>query len=240
MGSTSNSFSLLLVLILAVSSLIMFESASAQSATKPNVPEFTLKYVDLGTYDVPPSTSPSTNPFTGETTNITISGYHVDNRRIELTIKNQPFTSYESNGQIINFFFNVRFKGYYVQNWTNLYFTEDYIVENYSSAYTKLSYSLGRIFGELNPKGQVDFQVEAFIGSIHRDASTFWAPWVFDGESSGWSNTQTITISETSASASPIPTPTPTVPEFPLVSVIFLLAVASIALVYIKRRKEKP
>ena len=167
------------MVILSISSLILVESASAQSATKPNVPEFTLKYVDLGTYDVPPSTSPSTNPYTGETTNITISGYHVDNRTIELTIKNQPFTSYESNGQIINFFFNVRFKGYYVQNWTNLYYTEDYIVENYSSAYTKLSYSLGRIFGELNPKGQVDFQVEAIIGSVHRNGRRILGPMGF-------------------------------------------------------------
>jgi hypothetical protein len=40
--------------------------------------------------------------------------------------------------------------------------------------------------------------------------------------------------------ASPSASATPSIPEFPLVSAIFLLAVASIALVYFRRRKEKP
>jgi hypothetical protein len=238
LARVGKSLALAIILLLVASSLILVESASAQSETKPTVPEFTLKYVDLGTYDVPPSISPSINPYTGETTNTTINGYQLVNRTIELTIKNQPFTSYQSNGQIINLFFNVRFKGHYAQNWTNMYYTEDYIVENYSSDHTKLSYSLGQIsMDELNPKGQVDFQVQAFIGSIHRDASTFWAPWVFDGESSGWSNTQTITIPETSASASPNPTPTPTVPEFSWYIILPLLASILAVALFLKHRQ---
>jgi len=73
--------------------------------------------------------------------------------------------------------------------------------------------------------GQVDFQVEAFIG--HN--STYWyiqhplfptygglyEPAIAYDSSSGWSSTQTITIGENSTSSSPTPnsTSTPTVPE---------------------------
>ena len=61
MSGTSKGFSLPLVVILAVSSLIMVESAFAQSIPKPSVPEFTLKYVDnshnvLPIYGVDPYT----------------------------------------------------------------------------------------------------------------------------------------------------------------------------------------
>ena len=46
------------------------------------------------------------------------------------------------------------------------------------------------------------------IGYVHRDASQAFAPWVFTGEKSGWSNTQTLTIGEIET-ASPEPTFTP-------------------------------
>ena len=81
---------LLVVLILTVSSLIMAKPACA-STPKPSVPEFTLKYVDHS-YDVPPTYS--TDPYTGKTV-MTQAGYHVENKSIEVTIKNQPFTNYK-------------------------------------------------------------------------------------------------------------------------------------------------
>lgn len=46
MERISKSFASLLVVTLAVSSLIMIESASAQSIPTPSVPEFTLEIVD--------------------------------------------------------------------------------------------------------------------------------------------------------------------------------------------------
>jgi hypothetical protein len=237
MKQMSKGLSLLVAFILIVSGLIIVESTSAQSIYKPSTPEFTLGYAD-NSYDVPPSTSTSTNPYTGQKTNTTIPGYHVDNKTIELTIKNQPFTSYESNGQIINFYFNVRSKGHFAQNWTTLYSPDNgYVTEDPTSGYTKISYILGEDFPfasgyDLNQGGQVDFQVEALIGFVARDASTFWAPWGFNGETSSWSNTQTLKIPETSPSPSSNPTltPTPTVPEFttaiilPLFGVVALIA----------------
>jgi hypothetical protein len=71
-----------------------------------------------------------------------------------------------------------------------------------------------------------------------------FASWVFSGESSGWSNTQTVTIpaTSTSTSPSPNPTPTPTVPELLLWIIPFLLTIlVTVAglLVYNKKHNIK-
>jgi hypothetical protein len=51
MGKT---FALSLILLLALSNLMMAESASAQSIPKPSVPEFTIRYRDYS-YSIPPT-----------------------------------------------------------------------------------------------------------------------------------------------------------------------------------------
>jgi hypothetical protein len=192
-----------------LSSLVMVGSVFAQSIPTPSVPEFSLRFVDAS-YDVP--TTYTIDDYTGQ--NITHPGYHVENRTIEVRIKNQPFTSYESNGQIINCYLNVRIKGSYAENWTTIYGPGLGYLTQSKSDYTQVSYSLDEyeypFWDNLNEGGTVDFQVEALIGSVHRDASIPWAPWVFEGEVSGWSNTQTITIE----SQTPTP-PEPTTPTSP-------------------------
>ena len=99
----------------------MTKPASAQSIPKPSVPEFTVKFVDYS-YDVPTTTS--IDPYTGKT--VTNQSYHVENRTIQLEIKNQPFNSYIANGQNISFYFNVREKGHYEENWTTIYSVDNY------------------------------------------------------------------------------------------------------------------
>jgi hypothetical protein len=217
MSGTSKRLALLLVFFMVTSSLtiLQVQPADGQSIYKPSVPEFTVRFVN-SSYEVP--TRYSTDQFTGEV--ITRPGYTVDNSSLEIVIKNQQqFSSYESNGQIINFYYNVRTKGHYGQNWTNAYFLSDGLPTQSASDYTILSfprYSDG--FGTCGagfvaPYGQVDIQVEALIGSIHRDASIFWAPYVFDGQESGWSNTQTITLDEAAPPSAPSqPTATPQSP----------------------------
>jgi len=69
MGRIKKGISLLLVVILAVSSLMLIESASAQSIPTPSVPEFNVTLISS------PPESQSVN------------------RTIELSIKNQPFVS---------------------------------------------------------------------------------------------------------------------------------------------------
>lgn len=219
---------LLLITVLAVSSLIVVSSAFAQSITKPSIPEFTLKYVD-NSYDVPPTTTTTTDPYTNKTTTTTIPGYHVKNFTIEVTITNQPFPSH-INGNATNLYYNVCTKGNFEDNWDNPYpsslnsasssgvLSGDYSVSlptQSSSEYTVLSLSANSY-----PTGSVvDFQVEAILGYEYSYDQYFYnqQPHVipivvntFVYQASGWSNTQTLNISESQTpNSSPTPTSTP-------------------------------
>jgi len=79
---------------------------TAQASTDVDgVPEFTLRYVD-NSYDVPPKTTTSTDPYTNEITTTTIPGYHVENRTVEAVIKNNVGASY----------YNFRIKDIFLRN----------------------------------------------------------------------------------------------------------------------------
>jgi len=206
---------LLIIAILALSSLIMVESAFAQSITKPSVPEFTVKAVEHP-YDVP--TTYSTDPYTGET--ITHEGRHVENKSIEIWIKNQPFTPYDdAEGHEVNLYYNVRVKGHFEEDWsTPKTYSESESAERIpqsNSEYTVLS-----LVNYYNPKAQVDYQVEAIVGHFY---TAYYPPghsiqfpyteFQVD-ETSGWSSTQTLTFSESQTpTPSPETTPTPTPPN---------------------------
>jgi hypothetical protein len=210
------SFAIVLILILAASSLMMVKPSFA-SITKPSVPEFTVKFVD-SSYDVP--TTYSIDPYTGA--NVTHPSYHVDNRTIELTIKNQPFVSSNDGGWDTSFYYNVRTKGHYAENWTIVYSPDLGYPTQSNSDYTVISYALDEnvypFWDELSSGAQVDFQVQAMVGAVHRGYNPnttdqlLMFPWVFEGETSGWSNTQTLTVTTSGASPSPssLPTSTPT------------------------------
>jgi hypothetical protein len=232
MGKTGKSFSMLLVIILAVSSLIMIESASAQSIPKPSVPEFTLKYVD-SSFDVPPKTTFSTDPYTGKVTSTTIPGYNVQNKSVEIIIKNQPFTSYlNQNGKLVYLFYDIESKGHF-ENWNPFFSDASYwlkqnLSESYppgfiavsDSQYTVITHKLENI----SDGGQVDFRVQAIIGYSTRINTTFsgmpiglepgesYHYYTFTGQISDWSNTQTITIPTGSVTTS---TPNPTLSSNP-------------------------
>ena len=85
MGNTKK-FTLMLILLLAASSLTVVSSVSGQSL-KPVVTEFSLQYID-NSYDVPPENEYTKDLYTGETITKTIPGYRVENRSIVATIKN--------------------------------------------------------------------------------------------------------------------------------------------------------
>ena len=79
-------------------------------------------------------------------------------------------------------------------------------------------------------------EVEAIIGYPGRYPITPLAPYVVYGETSDWSNDQTVTIP--ASSVSPNPTSTPTVPELSwLVVTPLLLSILSIALA-LRHRKD--
>jgi hypothetical protein len=228
----------------------------------PSVPEFTLNVVANPIY-VPPTTT--IDPYTGNVT--TQAGYYVQNTSIVITIINQPY-SYSYNGTTYNLYYNVRFKGHFGQDWTELYpvtnevqgasFGNSLYVYSTSpsesnSDYIVLSYPVGANaiypFTQLLPDSQVDFQVEAIVG----DVSQVFIPDIYDNMpisagtfvqvidfdiSSDWSNTQTITIPASSTTTSTSPTPTPTVPEFPTCIILPLFALASLLSIAFIRKRR--
>jgi hypothetical protein len=210
---------LLLIAILTVSSLIMVGSVFAESIRKPSVPEFTLKYVD-NSYDVPPTYG--IDQYTGEKV-ITSPGYHVDNRTVEFTIKNQPFTPYtDASGNDISLYYDFRFMGPYGNDWTyypktdrSYGFYTGFFPDTSASKsdYTAITVTLRALNGvlvgtKISTGSNVEFQVQAIIGYIEVNQTGMSAGdfYNFTGERSDWSNTQTILISE---SQTPTPSPTP-------------------------------
>ena len=251
--------SLLLVVILAVYSLLMIQPSDAQTIPKPSVPEFTLKYVD-NSYDVPPTTTSTTDPYTGKTITTTTPGYRVEKKSIEITVTNQPFTPYtDAEGHTINLSYDVRYKGHFSESgWIQPFyqpirngeygFTAQHPQSN--SGYTVIS-----VPSEFRVGDVVDFQVQKLEGYY-----TSWEPMLaivmgtsqFTGQYSEWSSTQTITIGEATNSNKPSPTSTisptptqqpfvsPTVPEFPFISIAILPLFLAVFLISIKvYRKTK-
>ena len=271
MSGVSKSFSLLLILMLALSSLIIFKPAFAQSISTPSVPTFTVQYVVYTSYIAPTYTI---NPYTGQN-ETTSSGGQVNNETVEFIIKNQPFSSYsDSSGNLISLYYNFRLKGHYGDEWAYYYPFFSYHTEwitthswenNTLQYYTPSSSDNSVIQIDLMlftdtpldnqpfPNGsQVDFQVQAKIGYITALSSNNLGvelggnTYSFTGESSDWSNTQTLTINYNSnstasnasrnptLSSSPISTPTSTltstssVPEFSALVIVPLLLSASL------------
>ena len=233
----NRSIPLLFVLVLTLSSLVMVkpEHASAQitTPTPTTPPQITPSSTSILTPTPTPQTPASIptptplypKPLVPEFTVKLISSLPEANKTtIELTIKNQPFDN--NNIYHYSFFYNVRIKTN-DENWTDLYDPEDGYPTQSNSDYTVLSYVSGESayypstdyplspsmrVGILPSNGQVDFQVEAMIG--YRDRGIYSGgimPYVFKGETSDWSNTQTITINAGTPSPTPTPTSKPTV-----------------------------
>jgi hypothetical protein len=164
-------------MILGVSSLLMISPAFAQS-TKPSVPEFTLKYVDH-TADSQPSAE--------------LDPYH-GNKTVDVTIKNQPFTSYlDANGNSVSLYYNIRFKSIYMTEWRYYADLNLGYLKAQPTDYTVISLQNTIV---LTPEGgTVDVQVQALIGvgTLYGAAGLYKIQTSFDGAQSDWSNTQSVT-----------------------------------------------
>jgi hypothetical protein len=263
MGSWGKSFKLILILIIALSSLslLMVKPASAQTGQTPNysdyiptpsVPEFNLSFVQSF------YTKMVTDPGTGIT-------YQVNNNTIEIIIRNQPFSPYNYSWTYRNTTVNsstslgydVQAKRHYSQNWTEVYVSGSYPTQSNSSDYTVLSLPQGpsvvyqsdgfELTTPTYPSGnqipsasQLDFRVRAIIGGWFPPVlySYINLPLNYISKNGSWSNTQTITIPASSASGSP--SPSPTVPEFQVLTIPLPLIMTAAAglLVYFKKHKQ--
>ncbi len=242
MSKISKTFALFLTLIIATSCLTMLtvEPTNAQTITQPSVPDFTLRYVDKS-YDVAPTTTSSTDPYTGNITTTTIPGRHVSDQTIEVTIKNDLGASY----------YGLRYKGHYSDSWTYFpygdpdshniwdgFFPPPFQAS--SSSYTVGYLSLGFLPQPIPQGAPIDVQVQPLFGNFDVTPYVHIQPVggptydaVFKGTAGEFSSTQTITISETPASV----TPSPTVPEFPFATILSLFVVIPLITLLAKKRK---
>ena len=238
MGKISKNFALILTLIIAISclTLLVVKPVNAQSITTPSVPEFTIQPVGPS-FDIPPTYTfnSSTGLFDAN------DGYHIQYSTVNIIIKNQPFAN-QSDGN--NFYYNVRIKPH---NYPDSYWLELFSAGNEgfpiqtSSNYTIIPLPVegSQVFGTTIPNGETtDIQVEAMIGHIGRNntMTPYPYPYVFFGQTSGWSNTQTVTLPP-KIPFTATTTSTPSVPELTwLVIVPLLLSVFSIAVI-LRHRK---
>jgi len=253
------------LLILTLTASILTAALTAQASTpKSSVPTFTLKLID-NSYDVPPETTTTTDPYTGKQTVHTQRGYRVQNLTIEVAIKNQQFTPYPIDDQhTANLFYNVSYKGHYEPDWT--YYLKGDFGRDYHEAtdipQSTSDYTVVQI--RAPNEGEMDFRVQAQIGYYTTTELNIAIPGgpftvtTFTGEASGWSDTQTITIDANGSTSTPntsppqnsTSTPEPQEQEQPqsepfltalvaVVSVVSIVLVGIGLLVYFKKRNHK-
>ncbi len=224
---------LLAVFMLATSCLIMAKPTWVQAVPQPSVPDFTLKYVEGNSYDAPPTYG--VDPYTGKTVLLS-PGYHVENSFVEITIKSQNFTPYrDADSHFVDLYFNVSYKGHYDEDWE---------YHNNNSHFIRQSNSEFTVVKHVPSADQMDFRVQARIG-YYNEYRTPYLHYEFTGQTSGWSNTQTITISKSNstlsssepsptATSSALPTSNPTATPMPLAvgaGVLFGLGWQKIAII---------
>jgi hypothetical protein len=263
MGSLRKSFAVILILIVAVYSvsLLTAKSACAQSTPAPTVPTpavptFTVKPVGPPTIV---NTTYSLDPNTGKI--VAQIGYTNEYSAVNITIKNQHVSLFNQT----YFYYNVQLKLHDSAIWiTNIYplAETDYPLQS-NSEYTVLSFTttyLSQYFEayyniSLVNGAEIDIQVEALIGKIVT-VGGFPQGTEFDGQTSGWSNTQTVTLpanvplSPTPAPSSSSSTPTLTpassasnallllTVSVALIVIAFLLAVIIALLLYVRKRNR--
>ncbi len=189
---------MLVTIILAsfvVASFMQLGNAQQMAIPKPSVPEFSVQFADHS-YDVPPRTTSTINPYNNKTETITYPGYHVKNYTIDITIKNQAFSPTFNNYTLV-LYYNVRTKGYFGEEWTDVFHysnsTSDSLKRQSSSEYTVIALKANYQAGD-----KVDLQVQAILGYTREGfvaRTGFPIPTTyFVYQTSSWSPTQTLEI----------------------------------------------
>jgi hypothetical protein len=219
--------------ILMVSSLALgcFSAAQAEvSNAKPSVPEYNVQFVDTS-YDVPSTSTTTTDPYTGANTVVVHEGYHIQNASFVVAIKNQLFTGYEVNGNYTALYYGIEVKGHFTPDWGSVtfYYTQPYI-QSSGEEYTTLAFGLtgnndttaggdgqsgfvGAALLNGAYGGQLDFRVMSLVGyyvTVQDPVNAFNVRHPYHEEfvplqTSGWSSTQSVDVPAVSQS-SPAPT----------------------------------
>jgi len=222
---------LILILILAFSSLIFVEYALAQS--KPPAPEFTVELVEKVIDEAPTYT---VDPYSGETITKT-DGYHTSYWVVDIKIKNITPDIY----------YNYRIKGHFGKEWSvcplidngeGVWTTRESSpftfvpVPTYAKA-TSSEYTEVKIdMQSLRAGDQVDVQVQAISGTIENAPNGGYM--ILTGQGSDWSNIQTLTAPGVSEAVSP----SPTVPELPWIAIVPLFVFVPLIATVLLRKKR--
>lgn len=267
MSITSKKWALSFIVLVAVLSLALLvtKPVNAQTIPTPSVPDFSLEYVNTSYFSSPITT---TDPYTGQ--NHTYSNT-ITERGVVVTIKNQPYTQpLDSNGLLAMnqpcLFYLFQWKGHYSTTWTNSSLSALYPEQNSTYIVDRLGMdgnSDDRFGGPIQLEGitdggKLDFQVQAFIGYYeYIPTPTQLDPFyqtstaVFVGQSSGWSDTQTIDIINGSTttsigtdavsgqSSNQSPASTTVIPELFWSVIVALLLSAFAVAVIVRYRKNR-
>jgi hypothetical protein len=219
------------ILLLAISSLTLLSvmPALAQTATptpdfpfyisyNPSlvIPEFTIQLSDHS-YDVPSTTTSTTDPYTGNITVTTQPSYHVENKTIDFTIPNQPHASgFVPHFYGVNLYYDIRTKGHFANDWEELYVFD--VDRNSLPVAPNASFTYVSIPRSNSSYGEVDFQIRAINGTIKATFPGIDSPfgyWRY--EASGWSSIHTVNMSDGAIVITPYVNPTfaPTVTPSP-------------------------
>ena len=200
---------------------------------QPSTPEFNVEFVDRS-YDVPITYTNYTDPYTGEQTTIKNGGNHVTNSTLDLSIKNQPFTSITlEDGNTPELYYAVRWRGHF-ENWTGEFSPDQFKTVKASDSeftivtYVLTSYASSESGGIHIPKGgQIDFEVKAQAGYFYwySDGHIFPIGTAFKTiKESDWSAAQTFTYPN-----DPTPFPTdPALKPFSLDALVDIIAITAV------------
>jgi hypothetical protein len=201
MSGLSKSFSLLIILILAASSIIVVEPSFAQSVSTPS---FSVNYVDsnppkivVTIQNIPFNFTSyiSNNPYTNLFFNMRIRDGEGNWINETDPSSNGYPTQVGAENTVVTFTYNPMV-GHYV--------VDKSLLNSNDSWY----WSNALIVAP--PSSQIDFQLQTMIGYIGRPTPIVPGIFEFYGNTSDWSPTQTLTIPGASPSPTPAPTPTPT------------------------------
>jgi hypothetical protein len=208
-----------------VGSIVMVGFQFGSCLSVPSVPEFSLSFVAYP-YEVPPTYI--IEPNTGQST-LKDSGFVVQNRSIEVTIKNQPYNAtLDASGNQTALHYNIRYREHSAASWITYYVYGGY-PEASGDAYTTILVS-NTYLDTLENGSQIDVEVQALVGydylafegpacssgSCRPSYMTAELYYNFSGVTGEWSSIQTVKINDPSITQTPYPieNSTPTPPQF--------------------------
>lgn len=157
----------LFIIVQSLSSLMVVGCGFVQSISEPSVPDFTAKVIA---------------------------------NAIEVVIKNQPLTLFE-NGSYPDLYYMFRFKDHNAKEGFWDYDPQYFVLPSTYGGYYEASNSEFTIVstsleGHHFPSGQIDIQAIALVGNQYPTNLQNGIVYGFEGETSSWSNYQTLTVSE--------------------------------------------